>query len=500
MGNDWDLTNGGGKDKTPAEDAAGNDDITVVPLEDDGDKLNSGDESFINSKPNGINNKIEYVDVSSGGPAGSKGKVRSFFTEKFNPFWTKNNKRNLKRFITCLCVLIFLLLALAGAHIYSLLRTVPAPDNGLNFSNSNETFTTEENETDFVAMHDVKSASSLNDLLTKWANNGGEKLEDKNVVNVMLFGVDGTNGTSNGGSDTMLLISLNKETKKITIVSFMRDSYTYMNINGQDRFFKLNAAYNWGGPETVVQTIENNYKIVIDKYVCVDFTSFPKIIDSLGGVTVKVQPYEAKFIRSTSHFKHFPYGNAVKLSGAQALIFSRIRHLDSDNQRTRRQRLIIMAMINSAKTATDGQVNLAMKNILPNIRTNFTKGEILSLASQALIQKWADYKISQVLSPSDKTGKSAYVKTTYYSFPLFFWVVDYPVEARTVQLALYGKTNIILEKNRISAFDMLTPKTTSSSSSSTTKKSKTTTTAKSTSAASTTAATTEAATAAATTS
>jgi len=273
---------------------------------------------------------------------------------------------------------------------------------------------------------------------------------------VMLFGVDSEDGTMSGArSDAMMLASVNLKTKKITLVSFFRDSYTYMNIDGSIRYNKINAANNWGGPATVVETLENNYKIEIDKFVSVDFKTFPDIIDSLGGVTVPVTEYEAKFVRRTTRYKNFKAGDAVRLTGDEALMFSRIRHLDSDINRTRRQRSVIMAIIESTKDANNRQLNKALDFIFPNIRTNYTKSEILSLGSKALSQGWMDFEIQQMVSPSENAQKSAYINGA------FVWIVDYPAEARAVQLALYGTTNIVLDANRNNVLSLLTPRNTS---------------------------------------
>jgi len=374
-------------------------------------------------------------------------------------FWLNNKKRNLKILIAAILVILFIFAAFEGAKVMSWLNGVKQ-DSGINFDNADETYL--EDETDFEAMSDIGDATSINDLLFKWATNGGEKLSSSNIINVMLFGTDNYNGADNtddprtgARSDTMILVSLNKKTQKITLVSFLRDSYTYMNIDGNKRFFKINAAYNWGGPATVVKIIEDNYKIAINKYVCVDFDSFPKIIDSLGGVTVDVEPYEAKY---TESFFDFPMvsGKQVTLTGQQALGFSRIRKSDTDGDisRSRRQRSVIMAMIKSAKDASASELSSALDNVFPNIRTNYSKAEILSIGSQALLQGWADYEINQITSPAEGTSTSATIDTNWV------WVIDYPLEASAIQQALYGTTNIVLDSDRVSALKMLIPKTT----------------------------------------
>jgi len=382
-----------------------------------------------------------------------KGRFARFLRNRFVPFWTGHNKRNIKIAAVVLSAAAVFVLSFYGVRIIKLLGTVDY-DDGIDFSNKDATYV--EDETDFSAMHEVSDAGSLDELLREWAINGGEKMYSKNVINVMLFGVDSEDGTMSGArSDAMMLASVNLKTKKITLVSFFRDSYTYMNIDGSIRYNKINAANNWGGPATVVETLENNYKIEIDKFVSVDFKTFPDIIDSLGGVTVPVTEYEAKFVRRTTRYKNFKAGDAVRLTGDEALMFSRIRHLDSDINRTRRQRSVIMAIIESTKDANNRQLNKALDFIFPNIRTNYTKSEILSLGSKALSQGWMDFEIQQMVSPSENAQKSAYINGA------FVWIVDYPAEARAVQLALYGTTNIVLDANRNNVLSLLTPRNTS---------------------------------------
>lgn len=382
-----------------------------------------------------------------------KGRFARFLRDRFAPFWTGHNKRNIKIAAVILAAAAVFVLSFYGVRIIKLLGTVDY-DDGIDFSNKDATYL--EDETDFSAMHEVSDAGSLDELLREWATNGGEKMYSKNVINVMLFGVDSEDGTMSGArSDAMMLASVNLKTKKITLVSFFRDSYTYMDIDGSIRYNKINAANNWGGPATVVETIENNYKIEIDKFVSVDFKTFPDIIDSLGGVTVPVTEYEASFVRRTTRYKNFKAGEAVRLTGDEALMFSRIRHLDSDINRTRRQRSVIMAIIASTKDAKNSQLNRALDFIFPNIRTNYTKSEILSLGSKALSQGWTDFDIKQVVSPAENAQNSAYINGG------FVWIVDYPAEARAVQLALYGTTNIELDTDRDSVLSLLKPRNTS---------------------------------------
>lgn len=387
----------------------------------------------------------------------------------FTRFWLKNKRHNLKVLLVAILVLILAVVVAGLALLWyanSKLGLMDSDNPGYNYEHADETYFAEGDEDlVFTPMHDVADASSLKDWLQKWAQNDGQKLHSKNVINCLLCGVDTEEG-SDGRTDAMILVSLNKKTKTISLVSFMRDSYTYMNINGQNRWYKINSAYNWGGPATLVETIENNYKIEIDNYITVDFDTFPKLIDALGGVQVDVEEYEARYIRRTSSHKKFPYGKNVTLNGQQALIYSRIRHSDADGDlsRTRRQRKLVSALITKTKSASVGQLNNMLNQVLPYVQTNYRRSQILSLGTQALLQNWMNYDIVQISCPllvSDNetetlTGKDSYMMTGYGSRQEFVWIVDYQLDAQRVQQALYGMNNIeIHEGLRESPFDFL---------------------------------------------
>ena len=386
------------------------------------------------------------------------------YRNAFSRFWLKNKRRNLK-----LLAIAILLILFAGIIAFILIVDQKLDlidyDSGVNFEHADQTAVVEDEDPVFNPMYDVADASSLKDWLQKWAQNKGQKLHSKNVINCLLCGVDTEEG-SDGRTDAMILVSLNKKKKTVSLVSFMRDSYTYMDINGQDRWYKINSAYNWGGAATLVQTIEDNYKIEIDNYITVDFDTFPKLIDALGGLELDVEEYEARYIRRTSSHKKFPFGEGVKLNGQQVLIYSRIRHSDADGDlsRTRRQRKIVTALIEKAKSASVGQLNNMMNLVLPYVQTNYRRSQILALGTQALLQDWMSYEIGQISCPilvSDDetevlTGKDSYIMTGYGSVQEFVWIVDYQLDARRVQQALYGMSNIeIHDEVRESPFDFL---------------------------------------------
>jgi len=368
-------------------------------------------------------------------------------------FFTKNRYRNSK--IIALCLVIALLLSAGGFLIWLVYSTKSEGygDDGIDFGKKDDNYIVDEDH-DFEAMGDI-DADSLNKYLYEWANNGGEKMYSKNIINVLLCGVDSVYNLC----DAQILVSVNKKTEKIKMISFLRDSWTYIKMPQEDGttydyYDKVNAAYH-GGPATLMTTIENNYKIEIDQYIVVDFKSFPKLIDALGGVEVEVQQYESDYIRRTSKQTDFPVGKA-KLNGTQALIYSRIRKCDADSDlsRTRRQRSVIKALIASAKTATKGQLVNAFKQVSGYLRTGYTQSDVISLIAQAVSHDWMNFEITEVTMPNED-----YVdRIGGYIGSAWAWTVDYPVCAQKVQKEIYGETNIVLKEDRVSALDYVSNK------------------------------------------
>lgn len=325
----------------------------------------------------------------------------------------------------------------------------------INFTDEEETTTSLPDEIiyddeDYEMMSAIQNAHSLKDYLYKWSNNGAAPMSSKNVINVLLLGLDGDKALSQGGrSDVQMIVSLNRKTKQVNISSLYRDTWVYMNVDGHDRYTKINASYFYGGPEGTIKTIEDNFKIDIDFYAAVDYTAFVEIINSLGGLTIEVQEYEAKYINRTS-VHNIEYGPAVTLDGWEALVFARIRHSDADSDlsRTRRQRSVITALMTELKSASLPELNRVVNTLFKYVKTNATKTQILSYAAQALAYNWISYPVNEtVLSDPSMLG-SGYIGKTSVVF------VDLPLAAYTLQMGIYGESNIVLEEGRSLIFDL----------------------------------------------
>lgn len=222
---------------------------------------------------------------------------------------------------------------------------------------------------------------------------------DPRVKNILLIGLDDDKGTGVSRSDSMMLLSIDNVNKKLKLTSFLRD--LWVDIPSY-KSAKLNASFAHGGAPLTISTIESNFKIDIDNYVLVNFDMFRQIIDSLGGITVDITEKEAAFInRTTSSTVN---SGLCELNGKKALIYARIRKLDSDFYRTQRQRKVITAIIDKAKGTNPITLIQMVSDIMPLITTDFSQLELTVLAFSAL--KFINYDIDQLQVPADDAYES----------------------------------------------------------------------------------------------
>lgn len=233
-------------------------------------------------------------------------------------------------------------------------------------------------------------------------------VSDSSLKNILFIGSDARGDVSGQRSDTMILFSIDEKSGQIKLASFLRDSYVYIPL--LERKSKINAAFSNGGAQATIDTIEYNYGVDIDNYIIIDFVVFEQIVDLLGGITVEVTEKEAKYMREDVKIPWVKEGEN-DFNGFVALWYCRIRHLDNDFKRTERQRKVISAVIDKAKSnifVLPGMV----KEVVPNISTDLTKGELLKLGINALF-RYLSYDIVQQQIPANGTWSDAYVNGSY---------------------------------------------------------------------------------------
>ena len=213
------------------------------------------------------------------------------------------------------------------------------------------------------------------DVDSSWANGGHTRVyvdpahpiievkqKDKNVENILVFGVDSRGSDDDRcRSDAMMIVSINKKEDTVKLVSLMRDTGVYIGDTKDTQsssLDKLTHAYAYGGVGLMINTINLNFDLDIQRFVMLDFGSASDIIDLCGGVEIDVSADEVKYanyvITEMNTLVEEPAplltsGGTQTLSGVQAIGWSRIRYLDSDFVRTSRQREVASALIHKVR-------------------------------------------------------------------------------------------------------------------------------------------------------
>lgn len=241
-------------------------------------------------------------------------------------------------------------------------------------------------------------------------------MQDKDVFNILLVGSDSRESKDRGRSDAIMILSINKNDEKIILTSFLRD--IFVDIPGK-KSNRLNVAYSAGGPSLLIKTIENNFRIKIDKYASVDFFAFIDIVDAIGGVNISVTEDELPILNDYVNDINLlleedydkdilkTHGNHM-LNGKQALGYCRIRYVGTDFARTGRQRAVLEQIFYKVKNSNISKLNDLLNTLLPKITTNLDEGEIISYLLN--LKKYLGYDISQWSVPMSGTYKNVRIR------------------------------------------------------------------------------------------
>lgn len=248
---------------------------------------------------------------------------------------------------------------------------------------------------------------------------GGENLElsedtlqkMEKYTTIAVFGVDARDNKSLGKgtlADVSMICNINNETGEIRIVSVYRDSY--LDVNGKEKFNKINAAYALGGPSQAVAALNRNLDMNIQDFVTLNWKGVADAINILGGVDLEVTEREFRDINGlitetvettgvgSVHLKAPGYQH---LDGIQAVAYTRIRKIDTDYKRTERQREVLGLLMQKAKTADIGTLLRLVDIIFPQVMTSLSNTEIISLAKDI-----SKYHIGETAGfPFDKNEK-----------------------------------------------------------------------------------------------
>lgn len=232
-----------------------------------------------------------------------------------------------------------------------------------------------------------------------------DKNQNYDITNIALFGLDTRANDYTGRSDTIIILSIDKDRNKIKLTSIARDTYVTVPGYGET---KLNHAYAYGGPELAIYTLNETFQLNIQDYVTVNFGDMANIVDMVGGVRVDLSEAERNV---TGSLKNLPVGN-VTLNGEQAVDYCRIRYIDSDSVRTSRQREVLTSLFQSARGIRLSQYPKFIKSGLNMCTTSLGYTELLNL-SQIMLED--DLALELASLPNDQLDyRGVTINGTWY--------------------------------------------------------------------------------------
>lgn len=237
-----------------------------------------------------------------------------------------------------------------------------------------------------------------------------EGVENKGYLNVALFGIDARSNQieDNSGSDCIVIVSLNQDTKDVKMVSVYRDSYLCYNDN---QYTKLTDIYRKYGAEKTVSVLNRNLDLDISEYVIVNFEVVADVINYIGGIQLEIGKADMQYINgyidenvkvTGIKSSHIQKAGTYNVDGIQALAYARIRYVGTDINRAERQREVLSKTFDKVKKMKATQLNGLIDKVLPKVKTTLSTSEILGLAvnvtqyniiqSEGFPYKWSDYQ------------------------------------------------------------------------------------------------------------
>ena len=211
---------------------------------------------------------------------------------------------------------------------------------------------------------------------------------------LVVFGVDSRDGSVGKGTnaDVQIIVNVDRASGDVKMVSVYRD--TYLNLGKNNRYAKINEAYADGGPEQAVLSLNKNLDLNIENYVTFNWKAVADAITMLGGVDIDISDKEFYYMNAYIHevclktgiSKENPAAEYLKekgyqhLDGVQAVAYARLRYMDNDFERTKRQREVITQCLARAKQTDLATLTKIIDTVLPQVAFNIDTGDIIQLA------------------------------------------------------------------------------------------------------------------------
>ena len=307
-------------------------------------------------------------------------------------------KRGLKIFLIILAVILVIGagVAAAGAVYYSRMMNkmniIELPED--TYVYTEETQLTEATEAQEDAAEETEEVTEATTVVTE-----PPKATAEDVVNILVVGQSSRAGEESRMADTTMLVSVNTFDGTITVYSVLRDSYVKLpdykgHVCGRAKFTVCyGLGYQWGGIAGAMEMtnicMRDNFGVEVDYNVEIDFESFIRVVDLLGGIKVELTQAEADYLNKDDLYVRYDVQAGEQyLDGMAALSYARMRKAegdsDSDIKRSARQRLVLEKLLDKVRGLSLAELQSVANTLLPEITTTMTPGDILEVATKIL--------------------------------------------------------------------------------------------------------------------
>ena len=245
---------------------------------------------------------------------------------------------------------------------------------------------------------------------------------EERYLNIALLGVDTRTLESyeNTRSDSIMILSIDRENKSLSLASVARDTYVSIENHGMD---KVNHAYAFGGAPLAVKTLNNNFDLNVTDFAVVNFFGLAKIIDRLGGVEIDVDEEELQTINGCINEvasiqgvepKHVEKSGLQVLDGTQAVAYSRIRSTaGGDFKRTERQREVLISLAKKNKDVKLTDIMPIVTQLSTNLMTTLEPADMINLSAEVITEGYQS-NIKETMFPESEYASGEIIEGIYY--------------------------------------------------------------------------------------
>lgn len=334
----------------------------------------------------------------------------------FEPEKQPKKKRGLKIFLIILAVILVLAAAAAAAgaiyynRMMNKMNIIELPEDTYVY--------TEETEVTETAAETAVATESVETTEPTTVVTEPPKATADDIINILVVGQSSRAGEESRMADTTMLVSANTFDGTITLFSVLRDSYVKLpdykgHLCGRAKFTVCyGLGYQWGGTAGAMEMtnicMRDNFGVEVDHNIEIDFESFIRVIDLLGGIKIDLTEAEAKYLNEDDlYVKYDVQPGEQRLDGMAALSYARMRKAEGDNdsdiKRSARQRLVIEKLLNKVRSLTLPELQSVADTLLPEITTTMTPADIVEILTR-ILPVLKDVKIVGATIPYDKTG------------------------------------------------------------------------------------------------